>query len=105
MWALELLLVLKKAGRPYLPGELVSVLRASELVVSNASDSLIAAGFVSIDDHGVRYLPVNDEIAEKVERIEMLYAARPNSVRRAIISSASSGATAFADAFKLRKDR
>jgi hypothetical protein len=39
-----------------------------------------------------------------IDQVEKLYAARPDAVRRAIVSTASSGATAFADAFRLRKD-
>lgn len=104
VWALELLLVLKSQRRPWPQAELVTTLRASELVVSKALDSLLAAGLVSIDDKGIAYMPVNDEVASKVDSIEKLYAARPNTVRRAIVVAERDGASAFADAFKLRKD-
>ena len=39
-----------------------------------------------------------------VEQFDQLYRARPNAVRRAIVSAGTSSATAFADAFKLGKD-
>jgi len=79
-------------------------MRASELVVSKALDSLVAAGLASREGEGARYMPVNEEVADCVERTERLYAVRPNAVRRAIVSGSVGGLTAFADAFRLRKD-
>ncbi len=104
VWALELLLVLKRQPTPWPRAELVATLRASELVVTRALESLLAAGLVSIDGDEAAYMPVNDKVAAKVDALEKLYAARPNSVRRAIVDSGRGGATAFADAFKFRKD-
>ncbi|NUS99951.1 MAG: hypothetical protein HOP96_03140 [Sphingomonas sp.] len=104
VWALELLLVLKRDARAWSAAELVSTLRASDLVVSNALDTLVAAGLASVEGEGVRYMPVNDEVAACVDKLESLYAARPDAVRRAIVATASSGMTAFSDAFRLRKD-
>ena len=80
-------------------------MRASELVVSKALDELIAAGLASIEEGGASYMPVNAAVGECVDELEKLYAARPDAVRRAIIASSSSGATAFANAFRLRKDQ
>jgi hypothetical protein len=104
VWTLELLLVLKGEQRDWSQDELVSTLRASELVVSQGLDSLLAAGLVSVERERARYMPANASIARDVDQVEKLYAARPDAVRRAIVSAAASGATAFADAFKLRKD-
>jgi hypothetical protein len=104
VWALELLLVLKRERRTWSRSELVKTMRASQLVVSKALDALIAAGLASLEGEGARYMPVNEEVAEKVERTERLYATRPDAVRRAIVSSSVGGLTAFADAFRLRKD-
>jgi hypothetical protein len=104
VWALELLLVLKSEPRPWRHAELVKTMRASELVVSKALDSLLAAGLASLEGDGARYMPVNDEVAGYVERVEKLYATRPDAVRRAIVSASTGGLTAFADAFRLRKD-
>ena len=39
-----------------------------------------------------------------VDKTEDLYARRPDSVRRTIISGSMTGLTAFVDAFRLRKD-
>jgi predicted transcriptional regulator len=103
VWALELLLLLKREPRVWSPSELISTLRASELVVNKALEELLAAGLVSLEGGGARYLPVTDEVATELDRVEQLYAARPDAVRRAIVSATASGATAFADAFKLRR--
>ncbi len=104
VWSLELLLLIKSEPRSWSRSELISTLRASELVVNKAVDELLAGGLLSIEGGGVRYLPATDDIAHHVKAVERLYAARPDAVRRAIVSSAASGATAFADAFRLRKD-
>jgi predicted transcriptional regulator len=105
VWALELLLALKRERRPWSREELVATLRASELVVSRALEALVAAGLASFEDGGAIYLPVNAEVEACVERAEQTYRSRPNAVRRAIITASASSATAFADAFKLRRDR
>ena len=104
VWALELVLLLKSEARTWKRVELVSALRASELVVNNALGDLVAAGLASADSDGASYTPVNGEISDCMERVEQLYRTRPNAVRRAIISASSSSAAAFANAFKLRKD-
>jgi hypothetical protein len=104
IWTLELLMVLKRDRRWWSQEELVGVLRASELVVSNALDSLVAAGLASIEDRGVMYMPINDDVAALVDETEALYAARPDAVRRAIVRGAGHGASAFSDAFRLRRD-
>lgn len=104
IWTLELLLLLKRDRRFWSREELVGTLRASELVVSKALDSLVAAGLASIDDRGVQYMPTNDQVAAFVDETEALYAARPDAVRRAIVRGAGHGASAFSDAFRLRRD-
>ena len=104
VWALELLLLLKTQPRVWPRAELVTALRASDLVVSHALDGLVAAGLASIDGDGARYAPANAQMSGCVDRVEELYRSRPNSVRRTIIAAGSSSATALADAFKLRND-
>ena len=104
VWALELVLLLKAENRAWTRGELVEALRASDLVVGNALEALVAGGMVSIDEHAASYMPVNDQIADCVGELEKLYRSKPNAVRRVIISASASSASAFANAFKLRKD-
>lgn len=104
VWALELLLLLKNDQRIWPTSELVARLRASELVVTNALSVLTAAGLTSVDPEGARYQPASEDIGTFADRAEQLYASKPDAVRRAIIASSASGATAFANAFRLRKD-
>jgi hypothetical protein len=104
IWALELLLVLKNEKRPCSREELVAMMRASDLVVTKALDALESAGLASSEAGKAQYTPVNDKVAGLVERAEALYAKRPDAVRRAIIAASARDATAFADAFRLRKE-
>jgi hypothetical protein len=103
VWALELLLALRRERRAWTREELVVALRASDLVVSKALDALVAAGLASVDLEGALYMPVNREVDECMDRVEQLYRTRPNAVRRTIIAATSSGASAFANAFRLRR--
>jgi hypothetical protein len=105
VWALELLLALKQERRVWTRDELVAALRASELVVTKALDALVAAGLASVEGQGARYATVNEDVELCADRVEALYRTRPNKVRRAIVAASTSTATAFADAFKLRRDR
>jgi len=106
IWSLELLLHLSdNAGHGWSTTELVDELRASELIVSQSLDALVAAGLVSIGADGrARYAPASDDVARLTEAARERYRRAPNSVRRLIITSASAGLSTFADAFKYRKD-
>ena len=105
VWTLELLLALKREQRTWQREELVATLRASELVVSNALDALVAAGLASIEGEGAVYVPVSSSVGNCVERAEQLYRTRSNEVRRTIVSAGKSSAVAFANAFKIRRER
>jgi hypothetical protein len=104
VWALELLLALKGEGLPCKRSELVGKLRASELVVAKAADALVAAGLASVDGDTAVYMPTNPQVEAMVDKVEQLYRSHPNAVRRAIVVAGTSSASAFADAFKLRRD-
>jgi hypothetical protein len=106
VWSLEMLLHLKKAPqRCFTQRELVTALRASEEVVSTSTHSLLAAGLIVEDDRScVSFVPANEELAAHVEDVERLYQVKPDAVRRVIVHGASSGASDFANAFKLRRD-
>ena len=104
VWALELLLALKRFGAPCTRDDLVVKLRASDLVISKALEELEAAGLVSIESDSALYLPANRGVEAMINRSEQVYRQRPNAVCRAIVAARTSSATAFAEAFKLRKD-
>ena len=102
VWALELLLLLKREGRACTPEELVSLLRASRSVVENALNSLIAAGLVGEDGECFSYMPASAQLAVLVDDTEAFYRARPNRVRRLIVAKSHQGLAAFSDAFRLK---
>lgn len=105
VWSLELLLLLRSERRSWSRDELISALRASELVINNALELLVAGGLVSLDaDGAARYTPVSEGVDDLVGQTGELYARKPDAVRRMIISAAASSLTAFADAFRLRED-
>jgi len=104
VWALELLLVLKSEERSWSHEQLVTTMRASELVVTRGLAALEAAGLVTNEGDHARYMPVSDDVAELVSDAEALYSKKPDAVRRAIVSASAGDAAAFANAFRLRKD-
>lgn len=106
VWSLELLCLLRHQPRRDWPhDQLVSTLRASDLVVRHGLDSLVAAGLVVVENDGsARYQPVSPGVDALVDGAEQLYAKRPDKVRRMIVGAGSTGLSAFADSFKLRKD-
>jgi hypothetical protein len=106
VWALELLCFLRKAAdREWERGELVTALRASDLVIDQSLASLMAAGLVvATAQDRVRYQPANDLLDVMAREAEAEYASSPDKVRRLIVSSTHGGLTAFADAFRMRRD-
>lgn len=105
VWALECLKYLAENPDAYhSAGELIAALRASEAVVAQCVQSLTAAGLAVVDREArVAYHEGSQDDALVKAAIE-LYARSPDKVRRLIIAHWAPGATAFADAFKLRKD-
>lgn len=105
VWSLELLLHLKRNREAAWSREdLVRALRASELIVAQSLETLVAAGLVSVDQQEhAQYLPASVDLDRLMEGSEALYARSPDMVRRMIVASVNEGLTAFADAFKLRK--
>src|SRR5688500_5966474 len=100
VWSLELLVHLSDTrDRSWSREQLVTELRASELIVSQSLDTLIAVGLVSIDQNGcARFSPASAELERLCEGAKALYAKSPDSVRRLIISTSTGGISAFANA-------
>jgi hypothetical protein len=105
IWSLELLFLLADdATRCWSIPEMVTALRASELVVKQAIDNLDAAGLLVPEPDGCfRYGPSSVELHTLVISVRSLYARSPDAVRRTIIRSQSNHLLKFADAFKFRK--
>ena len=106
VWSLELLIFLRnESNRSWTRDEMVAALRASDSIVAQSVDSLVAAGLVATEDEGrARYLPASPDLDRRAAETEAYYAKSPDAVRRMIVMSANEGLTAFAEAFRLRKD-
>lgn len=106
VWSLELLLHLKRhPDRTWSTAQLVDVLRASEAVVATGVETLLAGGLIVVEkDGGARYAPASPDLDQRVGETEEVYGRKPDAVRRLIVLSANSGVTAFAEAFRLRRD-
>ena len=106
VWALELLcFVRQNRDRTLSHAEVVAELRGSDLVVTQSVAGLAAAGLIVTEaDGSARYAPASADLDALVEQAEALYASSPDAVRRTIVAAATPGLTAFADAFRLRKD-
>ena len=106
VWALELLCLLRQnRERSLTHAEMVAGLRGSDLVVSQGVESLGAAGLVLAEAEGAaRYAPASADLDALAGEAEALYARSPDAVRRMIVAAANPSITAFADAFRLRKD-
>lgn len=105
IWALDLVQFLYgNFGMSYSKEQLISALRASDSVVTQCIASLSAAGLILVDRETVRLHVADEQSKALIEGAIQLYGKSPDKVRRLIISAASPGITAFADAFRLRKD-
>jgi hypothetical protein len=105
VWALELLLVLKRdPARLWLAGELIQELRSSQVVVSDALGSLAAAGVIVEQEPGrYRYHTASADIDAIVSALQQLYAVKPAAVIRAIVSTPNRKLKLLSDAFKFKK--
>jgi hypothetical protein len=106
VWALEVLqyLVAHPSTR-FSADDLITALRVSDAVVSQSVENLAAAGLAVVDGDG--RVASHEGSAEQVRLVKAAidyYQKSPDKVRRLIVAQASPGVTAFADAFKLRKD-
>lgn len=106
IWDLELLsVILQEADQSHTAEELVERMRASDQVVKQGIESLIAAGLAALESDGrLRFRPVNADAEDCARQASDFYARFPGRARRLMIARQSPGLTAFADAFRLRKD-
>ena len=104
VWALELLLLMKKAPRVWRVAELVSQLRGSDAAISEAMQRLQAAGLVAEADGGFRYTPASPDAEALANDLEALYRLKPVAVVSAIAKAPNIKLQILSDAFKLKKD-
>ncbi len=106
VWTLELLLHLARApDRSWTADELVGSLRASDAIVARGLETLLASGLIIVDEAaGARFRPASPDLAALADGAARLYAQRPDAVRRLIVGASEDSLSAFADAFRLRRD-
>ena len=105
VWALELLLALKRRGKHvWRASDIIKELRGSRVVVTEALNNLIAAGLVIEEDGGgYRYHPGSSSMDELVTELEKLYALKPTSVIRKVVTSPSIKLQILSDAFRIKE--
>ena len=106
VWTLELVLLMAgQDQQAWTRGDLVAALRASDLIVHRSVEELTAAGLIVIDaEERACFRPASTRLRELFEATATLYARSPDKVRRLIVAAGAGGLTAFADAFRIRKD-
>lgn len=106
VWALEVLqFLVAHPESSFAPEEVIAALRVSDAVVSQSVQNLSAAGLAVVNDEGqVGFCVLSADLDALVREAIDFYRRRPDKVRRLIVAESSPGVTAFADAFKLRKD-
>jgi DNA-binding IclR family transcriptional regulator len=104
VWALDLLLTLRRTPHlSWTAADLIKELRCSSGVVTDALDNLSAAGLVVEDDGGFRYAPADERLDEMVNAVGALYAAKPTSVVREIMTTPNMKLKLLSDAFRINK--
>jgi len=108
IWALELLLLLRRAAPGYLRrDELVQHLRATPTLIDRLLDQLQAAGLIARNDAGaVRFECTSPQLDRMCEALATAADERPIALRDAIISMPSEKLRDFSEAFRFKdKDK
>lgn len=106
VWALELLLLLRREERRgWSVEEITTELRSSTFVVADVLAAFRQAGLVAEDPDGkFRYAPAARHLDRAVEQIATAYASKPLAVSKEILAAGNDKIRTFADAFRLKKD-
>jgi DNA-binding IclR family transcriptional regulator len=101
---LEVLLAMRVHEGTTTAPELARELRTNEPVASAALEKFTVAGLLARDTEGFEYRPSSPRLAQAADALADSYARRRVRVIELIYRRPSEGVTAFADAFKLRRD-
>jgi len=104
VWALKLLLLMKKAPRVWRVAELVAQLRGSDAAIAEAMQRLQNAGLVAEAEGGFRYVPSSPDNEALANDLDALYRLKPVAVVSAIAKAPNIKLQILSDAFKLKKD-
>jgi hypothetical protein len=105
VWALDLLLVLKRdPARIWQADELIRELRSSQVVVAEALSNLLAAGLAVEHETGkYRYHAGSPEIDETVNELQRIYGSKPAAVIREIVTTSNRKLKLLSDAFRFKE--
>jgi hypothetical protein len=105
VWALELLLLLRKNAPAALGlNELARELRATPTLVGKCLEVLEAAGLIACDlDRSYRYAPAAPMFDALSAALEQAYRERPVAVVDAILSAPDERLKSFSDAFRFKE--
>jgi predicted transcriptional regulator len=106
VWALELLLVLKRdPARSWQADQLIHELRSSRGVIAEALGNLQAAGLVVEHEAGkYRYHASSADIDEMVNEVQKIYDTKPAAVIREIVTAPNRKLKLLSDAFRFKKE-
>jgi hypothetical protein len=104
IWALELLLLLRRAAPQYLtPDDLVQHLRATPTLIERLLVQFAARNLVTRNNAGaVRFECATAELEQLCDELAFAAENRPIALRDAIISMPSTRLRDFSDAFRLK---
>ena len=104
VWALEVLLLLRREGtKAWRLDDIIRETRSSEMAVGDAILLLQKAGLVAQENGLYRYWPATPSLEVFAAEIQTLYAVKPTSVIKAILSAPNDKLRNFSDAFKLKE--
>jgi DNA-binding IclR family transcriptional regulator len=103
VWALELLLFLRRGHeRAWSSAELVRELRSSDTAITDCLTKLVSLGVIVSSEAGYQYKPGSSQTAHAVDELQRLYAAKPISVMKAIMTAPNEKLRIFSNAFRLK---
>ena len=105
VWALELLLALKRGhDRVWRADDMIVELRGSRGVVAEALNNLVAAGLAVEEEKGAyRYRAGSPAIDDLVDELDKLYAVKPSVVVRSIVTSTNVKLQILSNAFRIKE--
>lgn len=101
---LDVLLAMRATDRAPTCEELARELRLNETACAAALDRFASNGFLAANGAAYSYRPKTPKLASSVDALADAYSVRRVSVIRFIYQRPGEGVSAFADAFRLRKD-
>ncbi len=103
VWALELLLVLRREPvRAWTAEALVQEMRASLPLVQQVLATFESAGLIQVDEAGYAYAPAAPALKSLADQLAAAYRERPVAVVKAILAAPNDKLQSFANAFRFK---